>query len=165
MNGRVNGRLTTACALAVAFLAVSATAILAQDRGQDRRGSSRENPNGANSQGGHTPNEADRRVIQQHEFNDNDRQVTRDWARQNQRHLGAGWRQKDRLSPTMQGRLRRGQRLDPQLRRQIHWVPADLSRRYGPAPRGYRYAMIGGNVVMLDDTYQVHDVFTLTLSF
>lgn len=162
----MNGRLIPASALALAFLAVSATAALAQGREQDRRpGSSRESPNGANSQGGHTPNEADRQVIAQHEFNDNDRRVTRDWARKNQRHLGAGWRQKDRLSPAMQGRLRRGQRLDPQLRSQIHWVPADLSRTYAPAPRGYRYAMIGGNIVMLDDAYEVHDVFSLTLTF
>jgi hypothetical protein len=149
----MNKRSITACALALSFLAVSGKAARAQDRGQDHRsGMSREMPNGANSQGGH-------------QFNDNDRQATRDWARQNQRHLGAGWRQRDRLSPRMQGRLRRGQKLDPQLRRQIHWVPADLSSRYGPAPRGYRYAIIGGNVVMLDDAYQVHDVFTLSLNF
>jgi Ni/Co efflux regulator RcnB len=144
----MNRRSITACALALSFLAVSGKAARAQDRGQD-----------------HRTNAADRQAMQQHQFNDNDRQATRDWARQNQRHLGAGWRQRDRLSPGMQGRLRRGQRLDPQLRSQIHWVPADLSRRYGPAPRGYRYAMIGGNVVMLDDSYQVQDVFTLSLNF
>ena len=162
----MNKRSITACALALSFLALSGKAALAQDRGQDHRsGSSREMPNGANGQGGHMTNDADRQAMQQHQFNDNDRQATRDWARQNQRHLGAGWRQRDRLSPRMQGRLRRGQTLDPQLRRQIHWVPADLSRRYGPAPRGYRYAMIGGNVVMLDDSYQVQDVFTLSLNF
>ena len=146
-------RSITACALALAFLAVSGRVASAQSRGQDRK------PNGTS--------DADRAAIaqQQHSFNDNDRRATQDWARQNQRHLGAGWRQRDRLSPSMQGRLRAGQRLDPQLRRQIHWVPADLSRRYGPAPRGYRYAMIGGNIVMLDDQYEVHDVFTINLQF
>jgi hypothetical protein len=41
----------------------------------------------------------------------------------------------------------------------MHWLPSDLSRRYGPAPRGFRYAIIGGNIVMLDNQYQVHDVF------
>lgn len=101
----------------------------------------------------------------QHSFNDNDRQATREWYQQHQTRLGAGWRQRDRLSPSMQARLRNGQRLDPRLRRQIHWVPADLSRRYGPAPRGYRYAMIGGNVVMLDSNYGVHDVFSVNLQF
>jgi hypothetical protein len=152
----MNVRSITGCAVALAFLAVSGGVASAQDRGQDR---------GRDGYDQNRPRNTDDWNRQHPSFNDNDRQVTRDWARQNQRHLGAGWRQKDRLSPSMQGRLRRGQRLDPQLRRQIHWVPADLCRRYGPAPRGYRYAMIGGNVVMLDDTYQVHDVFTPTLSF
>ena len=101
-------------------------------------------------------------VAQRHDsFNDQDRQTTRDWYRQHQTRLGAGWRQRDRLSPAMERRLRRGERLDPRLRRQMHWLPADLSRRYGPAPRGYRYAIIGGQVVMLDSGYGVHDVFSL----
>jgi Ni/Co efflux regulator RcnB len=142
----MNGRTISACALALAFVAMSGKVALAQDRGQDRRP-------GADA------------ATQEHGFNDNDRRVTQDWARQHQRHLGAGWRQRDRLTPAMQARLRNGQRLDPQLRRQIHWMPSDLSRRYGPAPRGYRYAMIGGNVVMLDDQYDVRDVFTINLQF
>lgn len=135
-------------------------------QGRDNRpGGGREAPNGANRYGGHTPNQADGQVIQQDQFNDRDREVTRDWYRQNQRRLGPGWRQRDRLSPSMQRRLRRGYRLDPQMRRQIHWLPPELSRRYAPAPRGYRYAIIGGNVVMLDDAYEVHDVFSITLRF
>jgi hypothetical protein len=141
----MNVRSITACALALAFLAVSGNVAVAQ--GQDNRG--QDNRQGWNGQNGG------------HSFNDNDRQVTRDWYRQHQRRLGAGWRERDRLSPSMQMRLRSGERLDPRLRRQMHWLPADLSRRYGPAPRGYRYAIIGGNVVMLDDGYQVRDVFRL----
>lgn len=144
----MNVRSITACALALAFLAVSGRVASAQDRGQGGYG------NGQNR-----PQNTDEWNRQHPSFNDNDRQVTRDWYRQNQRHLGAGWRERDRLSPDMEGRLRRGQRLDPRLRRQMHWLPADLSRRYGPAPRGFRYAIIGGNIVMLDNSYQVHDVF------
>ena len=68
------------------------------------------------------------------------------------------------LSPAMQARIRRGQRLDPQLRSQMHWLPADLSRRYGPAPRGYRYAIIGGNVVVIDEGYNVWDSFGLDIT-
>jgi hypothetical protein len=137
--------------LALALLAVSGRVASAQDRGQDR------------GQGfGNGQNRPDNNADwnRQHpSFNDQDRQVTRDWYRQHQRRLGAGWRERDRLSPDMEGRLRRGQRLDPRLRRQMHWLPSDLSRRYGPAPRGFRYAIIGGNIVMLDKQYQVHDVF------
>ena len=146
----MNGRSITACALALAFLAVSGRVALAQDRGQDRQGWNGQNPQNSDEWNRQHPT-----------FNDQDRQVTRDWYQQHQRNLGAGWRQRDRLSPAMEGRLRRGQRLDPRLRRQMHWLPADLSRRYGPAPRGFRYAIIGGNVVMLDNSYQVHDVFRL----
>ena len=154
----MNGRSITACAVALGFLAVSGRVALAQGRGQDRRpDSTRESPNGANSQDGHTRN------AQDHQFNDQDRQATRDWYQQNRTRLGAGWRDEDRLSPAMEGRLRRGERLDPELQRQMYWLPPELSQRYGPAPRGYRYAIIGGNIVMLDDTYQVHDVFSLSL--
>jgi hypothetical protein len=145
----MNGRSITACALALALLAVSGRVALAQDRGQDRGQDRAQRSNGQNSS---------------HDtFNDQDRQVTREWYQQHRNRLGAGWRERDRLPPAMEGRLRPGQRLDPRLRRQMHWLPADLSRRYGPAPRGYRYAIIGGNIVMLDNGYQVHDVFRLDL--
>ena len=148
----MNVRSIAACALALAFLAVSGKVAFAQDRGQDNRGQDyrgQDNRPGMNDQN------------RGHSFNDNDRQVTRDWYRQHQRGLGRGWRQRDRLSPAMEGRLRRGQRLDPRLRRQMYWLPSDLSRRYGPAPRGYRYAIIGGNIVMLDPGYNVWDIFRL----
>ena len=172
----MNARSITVCALSLAFVALSGNVALAQNRGQDRRsGTNQDNPNGANSQGGHAPTDADRAAIQAdqdrramqggHSFNDHDRQATNNWYQQHQRNLGAGWRQRDRLSPDMQSRLRRGQRLDPQLRRQMHPLPPDLSMQYGPAPRGYHYAVIGGNIVLLDNGDQVQDVFTLTLHF
>ena len=251
----MNRRSITACALALAFLAVSGRVALAQDRGQHRgqdsaqgasRGrpdTTRESPNGANSQGGHTPTDQDRAVIAADQarkaaqaeqdrqaaqgrstngqdrqpaqgrsyngqdrqgqdrqpaqgrsyngqdrqpaqgrsyngqdrqftqaqgepsFTDRDRQATREWYQQHRNRLGPGWRDRDRLSPSLEGRLRRGERLDPQLRQQMYWLPPDLARMYGPAPRGYRYAIIGGNIVLLDDGYQVHDVFRLELHF
>jgi hypothetical protein len=156
-------RSVTACALAVVFLAVSSTVAVAQGRGQDR-GQGNNQGQGSNGQdNGQHNGQWDR--DHHNTFNDQDRQITRDWYQQHQRNLGRGWRQRDRLSPAMQSRLRPGQRLDPQLRRQMQWLPADLSRQYAPAPVGYRYAIIGGNVVMLDGGYGVHDVFSLTLHF
>jgi hypothetical protein len=137
----MNVRSITACALAFVLVAMSGKVAFAQDRDHSQ------------------PQHNDEWNRQHPAFNDQDRQVTRDWYRQHQRRLGAGWRERDRLSPDMESHLRRGQRLDPRLRRQMHWLPADLSRRYGPAPRGFRYAIIGGNIVMLDNSYQVHDVF------
>jgi Ni/Co efflux regulator RcnB len=157
----MNGRSIAACALALTFFAVSGKVAVAQDRGQDRRpGANRDQDRRA------IQADQDRKAMQgRHSFNDRDRQVTRDWYQRNQRHVGSGWRQRDRLSPAMQARLRRGQRLDPTLRREMHSLPPDLYRQYGPAPRGYRYVIIGGNIVMIDDAYQVQDVFTLTLNF
>ena len=93
-------------------------------------------------------------------FNDQDRQAARNWYRQHT-HLSAGWREQDRLNPEMEGRLRAGSRLDSEMRRHVHSLPSDLSRQYGPAPHGYRYAIIGGNIVMIDDNYLVQDVFSI----
>jgi hypothetical protein len=161
----MNGRSITAWALALVFLAGSGRVALAQGRGQDQgRGNDGQNNGQQNGQnGGQNTPEWNR---QHHtSFNDQDRQATRDWYQQHQKGLGAGWRQRDRLSPALQGRLRAGQPLDPQLRRQMHSLPGDLSRHYGPAPSGYRYGVVGGNVVMYDNGYQVRDVFSLTLHF
>jgi ferric-dicitrate binding protein FerR (iron transport regulator) len=94
-------------------------------------------------------------------FNDQDRQAARNWYQQHQAHLSAGWREQDRLNPEMEGRLRAGSRLDSEMQRHVHSLPSDLSRQYGPAPHGYRYAIIGGNIVMIDDNYLVQDVFSI----
>jgi hypothetical protein len=253
----MNGRPITACALALAFLALSGRDASAQDRGQNRGQNRRpdttradtlpEGASGANAQGGHVTNDADRAVIAADEarraaqaeqdrqramqgrsnnndqdrnrsnnrdradedrraaqaeqdrramqgrgdprnrsdndrdrsysgqdrrfprgeptFTDQDRRVTRDWYRQHRNRLGAGWRDRDRLPPSLERRLRRGQRLDPMLRQRMYWLPPDLAQMYGPPPRGYRYAIIGGNIVLLDDFYNVHDVFRLEFNF
>jgi len=147
-------RFITTCALVLSLVALSGKAAIAQDRGQDRR----PDQTGRSFDDQNRFNNHDR-------FNDHDRQVTQNWYQQHQRGLGAGWRQRDRLSPAQQARLRRGQRLDPSLRRQMHSLPPDLTRQYGPAPRGYHYAVIGGNIVLLDNRDQVQDVFSLTLHF
>jgi Ni/Co efflux regulator RcnB len=155
----MNRRSITACALALSFLALSGKVAIAQDRGQDRRP-------GGEASGGQGGQRQDPQAQQgKQSFNDQDRQATREWYQQHQRRLGAGWRDRDRLPPALQNRLRPGQRLDPQLRRRMYPLPADLARRYGPAPRGYRYVIIGGNVVLIDDGYQVRDLFSITLHF
>lgn len=146
----MNGRLMTSCALALALLAASGRTALAQDRGRgwhdDQRGWQKSDDW---NHGDHS------------KFNDRDREVTRDWYLHNRGHLGRGWSKRDRLPPEMERRLRLGARLDYDLRHQVYWLPVDLTRRYGPAPRGYRYAIIGGNIVMLDPEYQVRDIFRI----
>jgi len=159
----MNSRSMTAAAFALAFLAVSCQGAAAKDAAPDAAPAVVQDAAPAVVQ---DPGQgADWRRQHHTSFNDQDRQATRDWYQQHGKGLGAGWRRQDRLSPTLQGRLRAGQRLDPQLRRQMHPLPGDLSRRYGAAPSGYRYVIIGGNVVMLDNADEVHDVFSLTLQF
>ena len=148
-----------------------------QGRGQDRsNGQDRGQYNGQDRSNGQDRgqyngqdrgyNGQDRRFGQNDpSFTDRDRQATRDWYQQHRNRLGPGWRDRDRLSPSLEGRLRRGQRLDPVLRQRMYWLPPDLAQMYGAPPRGYRYAIIGGNVVLLDDYYQVHDVFRIDLHF
>jgi hypothetical protein len=145
----MNPRSIAACAFALAFTAMSGRVASAQDRGQDHGQDSsgvKAGPNGDAANRHRT-------------FNDQDRQATHDWYQQHQTALGAGWRQEDRLSPDMEGRLRTGQHLDPDLKAQMHLLPADLSQRYGASPSGFTFGVIGGNVIMLDQNDQVQDIF------
>ena len=138
-----------------------------QDRGQDRNYSGQDRGQDRNYNGQDRGyNGQDRRFGQNDRgFTNRDREVTRQWYRQHRSRLGPGWRDRDRLPPYLESRLRRGQRLDPMLRQRMYWLPPDLALMYGPAPRGYRYAIIGGNIVLLDDMYEVHDIFRLDFNF
>jgi len=134
-----------------------------RDRGQDRNYNGQDRGYNGQDRG---YNGQDRRFGQNDRgFTNRDREVTRQWYRQHRSRLGPGWRDRDRLPPYLESRLRRGQRLDPMLRQRMYWLPPDLALMYGPAPRGYRYAIIGGNIVLLDDMYEVHDVFRLDFNF
>jgi Ni/Co efflux regulator RcnB len=143
----MNGRLLVTGALAMALLAVSGGSAIAQESGRNWTG----------ERGGRRDNNEWNRPHRM--FNDRDRLITRDWYLRNQRHLGRGWAHRDRLPPALERRLRRGARLDHVLRGRMYWLPADLVRLYGPPPRGYRYAIIGGNIVLIDRDYYVRDVF------
>jgi hypothetical protein len=148
----MNRRLITTGALALALLALSGRTASAQYRGRDWNDEHRDSHHDNDFNRSHYPT-----------FKDRDRQVTRDWYFRNRGHLGRGWSDRDRLSPEMERRLYRGARLDYALRNRIYWVPSDLARLYGPAPRGYRYAIIGGNVVLLDRDYFVRDMFRIDI--
>ncbi|HUK22784.1 MAG TPA: hypothetical protein VLV45_14675 [Gemmatimonadales bacterium] len=141
----------TACTLALGLLAVSGRVALAQNNG-DNHGQ-----NNAHSNPPHQSNQQ-----QEARFRDEDRRATEDWYRQHHQHAPAGWRDKDRLPSSMQDRLRAGRPLDRDLASRMHPLPSDLARHYAPPPRGYRYGVIGGNVVLLDDHYVVHDVFSIS---
>jgi Ni/Co efflux regulator RcnB len=103
----------------------------------------------------------DRNRASHDKFDDHDQQVTRDWYNQHQSHPPAGFRDKDRLSPEEEGRLREGQRLDPAFRNRMHAVPSDLGRRLPPPPPRHRYVSIGGHIVLVDHDNTVRSVIHL----
>jgi Ni/Co efflux regulator RcnB len=84
------------------------------------------------------------------QFNDHDRQVVNDYYTQHRAHAPAGLRSQDQLTPEQERRLQAGQPLDRQLQGQSHTVPRALLRQLPPAPRNYKYMLIGGHVVLVD---------------
>ena len=92
------------------------------------------------------------------QFDDHDKQVTRDWYNQHRDHAPSGFRDKDRLSADEESRLRPGAQLDPDLRRKEHGVPRDLGRQLPPPPRNHKYVAIGLHVALVDNGNHVKDV-------
>ena len=104
----------------------------------------------------------DNREQDRNQFNDHDRQVTRDWHNQHQKYPARGLRPQDRLTPAQESRLERGREFDRDLRRQAHYAPADLRRRLPPPPRNHVYVVIGGNIALVDSVHHiVRDVIRL----
>jgi hypothetical protein len=91
-------------------------------------------------------------------FDDHDRQVTRTWYDAHQRSLPAGFRDRDRLSPSVELQFQEGFVLDRALRLQVHSVPSALLSLLFPAPRTYRYVVVGGHIVLIDSGYRVYDI-------
>jgi Ni/Co efflux regulator RcnB len=125
----------TACATALLALTCGAAVAKDQNRGQSKK--------------------------EYRQFNENQRQYARTYYNQNQRHFG----QDSRWNNDYESRLRPGYVLDNDMRRMSRPAPSDLTRGLGRAPRGYRYIIIGGHVVLVDNGYRVHDSIHLHISF
>ena len=98
-------------------------------------------------------------------FTEHDQKVTHDWYNQHRDNAPAGLRDKDKLSPDQESRLRPGAVLDPDLRRNAHPVPRDLSRQLPPPQPNHRYVAVGGHVASVDNHNRVQDVIHLELNF
>jgi hypothetical protein len=141
-------------AMAVALLAATGGVAVAQGHGNEpNRGQARRAERGAQAQ---------RRTDAR--FNDRDRQVAQNWYRQHQRNPPRGFRDRDRLPPQYEARIRPGYVFDPVVRQRAYPAPVELTVQFGPAPRGYRYMVIGGHIVLVDTGYRVADVFRLTIN-
>jgi len=139
-----------------AIVVFAGSAGAGQDRGRE---------NDRRDDGGRQQNEhyQDRRG--EYRFNNHDRQATRDWYNHRPNRSDRGFRDSDRLAPDYESQIRTGVVLNPELRRRSYAIPYELRRRLAPAPRGYRYIVVSGHVVLVDDGYRVYDVVHLELNF
>ena len=140
--------------MTVALLAVSSGVAVAQGRGNE--------PNRGQTKKAERAAQAQRRA--EARFNDRDRQVAHDWYNRHQRNPPRGFRDRDRLPPEYEGRIQPGYVFDPVVRQRAYPAPVELTVQFGPAPRGYRYMVIGGHIVLVDTGYRVADVFRLTIN-
>jgi hypothetical protein len=100
------------------------------------------------------------------QFNDHDRQVTRDWYNQHQNNPPRGMRSQDRFTAEQEQRLQIGQPFDRELERHSYRTPRDLSRRLPRVPKHHKYVVVGHHVVLIDGrNHVVRDVVHLHIDY
>ena|ERR1035437_8793544 len=82
----------------------------------------------------------------------------------NQNRNGEYFRQDNRWNNDYENRLRPCYVLDDDMRRISRPAPYEMTRGMSRAPRGYRYVVIGGHVVLVDNAYRVHDAIHFELN-
>lgn len=95
-------------------------------------------------------------------FNDKQQQAARSYYNKHQDH--PVFKQPDQWNNDYESRLQPGYVLDDDMRRMSRPAPDDMIRGLGRAPRGYRYVVIGGHVVLIDSGYRVHDAIHLEIN-
>jgi hypothetical protein len=103
-----------------------------------------------------------KRERERYRFNEHDRRAVREYY-EHHRHERY-FRERDWISRDDDARLRDGYVLDRGLRRRCRPLPVVLLREMPPCPPGYRYFILGGNVVMVDDGYRVRDFIHLDIN-
>ena len=126
--------LMTACATAL----LAFTSIAAVPQGEQNHGQSKK---------------------QYRQFNQRQQEAARTYYKQHQNE--EVFRPDSRWNNDYENRLRSGYVLDGDMRRMSRTAPIELTRGLGRAPRGYRYVVIGGHVVLVDSGYRVHDTIHL----
>ena len=94
-------------------------------------------------------------------FAEHDRAAARQWYQQHRDQLPRGFRGDDRLPPGFEVRIVPGYVFDADARRRSYPVPPGMARAFRQPPPGFRYLVIGGHVVLVDDGFRVHDVIRL----
>jgi len=96
------------------------------------------------------------------EFNENQRRYATTYYTQNRDQ--EIFRPDSRWNNDYENRLRPGYVFDDDMRRMSRPAPYEMTRGFGPAPRGYRYVVIGGHVILIDDGYRVHDAIRFEIN-
>jgi hypothetical protein len=84
--------------------------------------------------------------------------ITR-WFSTNRSGLPPGLAKRDRLPPGLEKQLRERGTLPPGLQKKIQPLPPQLERELRVLPTGYRFAVIAGNVVLMNEkTALIYDI-------
>ena len=147
--------VVTACA--TALLAFVSVAGVAQDRGNGNdqgRGNNEDNGRGRGK------DNRGQNKKQYRRFNDNQRNYARTYYGEHQQVFV----QPNTWNDDYERRIQPGYVLDDDMRRMARPAPYDMIRGMGRPPRGYRYVVIGGHVILVDSGYRVHDAIHLELN-
>ena len=96
-------------------------------------------------------------------FADHDRQAANTWYASHRRDLPRGLQDRDRIPADQRARIAPGFVFDRTMRARVYAAPYSLRRTLAPAPRGYRYVVYGGQVMLVDAGYRVSDVISLNI--
>jgi hypothetical protein len=138
----------TACV--TALLALTCCAAVARDQKDQNRGQSQRTENRGQTK---------KRYRQ---FNENQRQYATTYYNQNRNQ--EVFRPDSRWNNDYENRLQPGYVLDNDMRGMSRPAPIEMTRGFGPTPRGYRYVVIGGHVVLIDSGYRVHDAIRFEIN-
>jgi len=92
-------------------------------------------------------------------FTEEERTLVTDWFRRDTRGLPPGLAKRDRLPPGLEKQLRERGTLPPGLQKRVQPLPFELERHLHRLPTGYRRAVIGGNVILMnEETSVIYDI-------
>ena len=106
------------------------------------------------------PPQQTREAVQTHDrFDDHDRQNVKDWYETHKTAPPRGLRDTDRFDE--KSHLVVGRVIDPTLRQKAYAVPTDLRHKLPDPPKGDRYYLVDGQLVLVDGSYTVRDTIEI----
>ena len=95
-------------------------------------------------------------------FDDHEHEVVRGWWSNHRDHPPVGFRDGDRLPGGWDARLQAGFELDSDWRHRLQPVPADLYADLPVPPEHFKYYVLGGHIVLVDErNWHVADVINI----